>query len=326
MKAKRLAWALEHRDVDFKNVIFSDESSVVLSHRRGSYKIWRKATERVIKSCIRPRWKGYSEFMFWGCFSYDQKGPCHIWQPETKAEKAAATAEINSLNAELEPKCREEWELYNGVRRCKLSTRSRGRKPTWRWSQKTGMLARRNGNGIDWWRYRQKILLEKLLPFAKRCQLSRPGIIVQEDGAPCHRHWFQEETYKLWDVAKMLWPGNSPDLNAIEPCWFWIKKQTTRKGAPATKAAAQKAWEKAWRDLPQEQIRAWIERIPYHIEQIIKLEGGNEYDEGRRIRPEVGTSTWGGRRVKGLTRQVTLPRWAQVLPDLVGLLSHRQRS
>jgi len=35
-------------------------------------------------------------------------------------------------------------------------------------------------------------------------------------------------------------------------------------------------------DLKQEQIQAWIERIPWHIEQIIAYGGGNEYKEGRK--------------------------------------------
>jgi hypothetical protein len=29
----------------------------------------------------------------------------------------------------------------------------------------------------------------------------------------------------------MLWPANSPDLNMIEPYWFYIKLKTTEKGA-----------------------------------------------------------------------------------------------
>jgi hypothetical protein len=29
----------------------------------------------------------------------------------------------------------------------------------------------------------------------------------------------------------MLWPANSPDLNIIEPYWFYIKIETTKKGA-----------------------------------------------------------------------------------------------
>jgi len=81
----------------------------------------------------------------------------------------------------------------------------------------------------------------------------------------------------------LLWCGNSPDLNAIEPCWPWMKRQTTKKGAPKSRAEAIRAWEKCWEELPQEKIQAWIERIPIHIQKIIELEGGNGYREGRNI-------------------------------------------
>jgi hypothetical protein len=33
--------------------------------------------------------------------------------------------------------------------------------------------------------------------------------------------------------------------------------------------------------MPQEKIQAWIERIIVHIKDVIRLEGGNEYKEGR---------------------------------------------
>ena len=101
MKAERLAWCLayEHWTVkDWKNMIFSNKISVVLCHRRGGYRVWRKADEAFVKSCIRERWKGYSEFMFWACFSWDLKGPCHCWQPETQKEKEQAAKRIEELN------------------------------------------------------------------------------------------------------------------------------------------------------------------------------------------------------------------------------------
>ena len=40
--------------------------------------------------------------MFWGCFSYDKKGSCHIWKTETKKEKKEkkeAQADVDFINA-----------------------------------------------------------------------------------------------------------------------------------------------------------------------------------------------------------------------------------
>jgi hypothetical protein len=87
-------WSLE----DWKNVIWSDETSVVLGHRRGGVRVWRKASERYHKTCVRTRWKGVSEFMFWGCFSYDRKGPMHIWKRETAKERREAMNELAEIN------------------------------------------------------------------------------------------------------------------------------------------------------------------------------------------------------------------------------------
>ena len=94
---------------------------------------------------------------------------------------------------------------------------------------------------------------------------------------------------------RLLWPGNSPDLNASEPAWFWLKRRTTAQGAPTNRKAMEKAWYQAWKDLPQEQIQQWIAAIPFHIKEIIRLEGGNEYKEG----VQGFKRSWAGTRVKG---------------------------
>ncbi len=60
-----------------------------------------------------------------------------------------------------------------------------------------------------------------------------------------------------------------------------MKRRTTRKGAPKSRQEVVTVWQAAWQELPQEKIQQWIERIPWHIKQIIELEGGNEYKEGR---------------------------------------------
>jgi hypothetical protein len=119
---------------------------------------------------------------------------------------------------------------------------------------------------------------------------------VQEDNAAPHAHRHQAKVYDAYGVRRLLWPGNSPDLNAIEPCWAWLKKKTTARGAPTKRAEMEKEWRKAWRELSQEQIQKWIEAIPFHIEQVCLLYGGNEYKEGRPLFKR----SWAGRRIKGI--------------------------
>ncbi|KAL6157488.1 hypothetical protein ACJBU6_05039 [Exserohilum turcicum] len=222
--------------------------------------------------------------MFWGCFTYDYKGPCHVWRPETAQEKRDAALQIEELNKALEPLMREAWELTTGIKRLGLRNKP-GRVPQWRWVKETGKLARESSRGgIDWWRYQTQVLIPKLIPFAKECQKERPRVFVQEDKAPSHTHHAQRTIYRNAEVEQLPWLGNSPDLNAIKAAWPWLKRKTTRRGAPKSRAEGTKVWQQYWDELPQHQIQAWIERIPFHIQEIIKLEGGNEYKEGRRDR------------------------------------------
>ena len=163
-------------------MIWSDETAIVMGVRRGGVRIWRQPSEKYHRTCIRRRWKGYSEFMFWGCFSYDRRGPCHIYRKETAASKKAAEEFMRQINTQNEPTKKLEWELSTGVSRLGLRNNP-GRKPTWKWDEKHGKLVRRRGNGIDWWRYKTEVLESKLLPFAKECQQDRPATLVQEDKA-----------------------------------------------------------------------------------------------------------------------------------------------
>ena len=60
-----------------------------------------------------------------------------------------------------------------------------------------------------------------------------------------------------------------------------MKRETTKKGAPTIRPKVEEAWIKAWKELEQAKIQAWIERIEGHVKQVYDLEGGNEYKEGR---------------------------------------------
>ena len=58
--------------------------------------------------------------MFQGCFSWDKKGPCHIWTKETAGERKKADKELEELNKVFKESLRTEWELSIGVRRIGL--------------------------------------------------------------------------------------------------------------------------------------------------------------------------------------------------------------
>ncbi len=112
--------------------------------------------------------------------------------------------------------------------------------------------------------------------------IDRPDTPVQEDKAPAHASKLQDVVFMDAGILRLLWPANSPDLNAIEPCWRWMKRQTTQKEAPQSRIAMTKAWTKCWKqELIQERIQKWIKTIPRRIQQIIEVEGGNDYREGR---------------------------------------------
>ena len=60
-----------------------------------------------------------------------------------------------------------------------------------------------------------------------------------------------------------------------------FKKENYKEGRPKEPSRGYKGLGAAWKELPQEKIQDWIERIPVHVQKVIELEGGNEYKEGK---------------------------------------------
>ena len=168
-----------------------------------------------------------STFMFWGCFSYDSKGPCFIWEAdETPAEKAEAKKAIEQMNNEREPRLRCEWELTTaGLNRMDLNRPGKkpGKQPVWKFDRRHGKLERDSRGGIDWWRYRPKVLEPLLIPYYKA-----NGLTVQEDGAPSHIKAINQELVFDEGLQRLDWPGNSPDLNPIELAWPQLKRDSQK--------------------------------------------------------------------------------------------------
>ena len=123
------------------------------------------------------------------------------------------------MNKEREPELKATWELKTHMARIRLRARVPGRKPQWKFDKAHGLLERDTTGGIDWWRYRHEILQKKLIPFAQKHSL-----VIQQDKAPSHAAEVNMELLQECGVEVLEWCGNSPDLNMIEPCWPWMKR------------------------------------------------------------------------------------------------------
>jgi len=218
--------------------------------------------------------------MFWGSFSYDRKGSFHCWKKKMTKKKKVATEFLKHWNKKLEPAAKQKWELTNEMRQLQMNWTNSGKKPQWKFTVKREAVTQgKERGGIDWYHYQKVILEPKLIPFVKECMVACSDTVIQKDKASAHNLKHQKPVYVLAQVKRFLWPGNSPDLNAIEPTWFYMKQETTRKGAPQAQKTAESVWTQVWKDLSQSMIQRWIERIPHHIQKVICLEGANEYRE-----------------------------------------------
>ena len=87
-RAQRYEIALSRKDwgyAEWSKVVFSDEASILVGEHRGLQNLSRTPDERYHPDVIERRYNNYSEAMFWGCFSYDYKGPCHNYYKETSS-------------------------------------------------------------------------------------------------------------------------------------------------------------------------------------------------------------------------------------------------
>ena len=78
--------------------------------------------------------------------------------------------------------------------------------------------------GIDWYRHQTYVLLPRLNLFTEEVIATYCECFLVQDRAPAHNAWQQSELLDIQGLTVLPWPGNSPDLNQIEPCWYHLKQ------------------------------------------------------------------------------------------------------
>ncbi|KAH7012022.1 hypothetical protein B0J12DRAFT_530036, partial [Macrophomina phaseolina] len=84
---------------DWHTVVFTDETPGKVGIVRGFFRCWANIEEAYHPDVVRTRHTKYSEIQFWACFAYNNKGPCHVYFPESSDAKEAAQTDLASRNA-----------------------------------------------------------------------------------------------------------------------------------------------------------------------------------------------------------------------------------
>ena len=89
--------------------------------------------------------------MFWGAFSFNKKGPCHVWEKETAEEKRERKADLDARNSLIKKANKQKWEKEQRkwLRDWK---KVHGRAPggvrkVWKHNEKTGAFVMKNRRG-----------------------------------------------------------------------------------------------------------------------------------------------------------------------------------
>jgi transposase len=98
--------------------------------------------------------------------------------------------------------------------------------------------------------------------------------LVLEDGAGPHRIQGFKAVRAELGINNLKHPASSPDLNAIENCWAYVKDRIRRMpGHPSSQDALWKAIEKHWNEIPQDIIDKWIDEFEERRLAVVAAKG-----------------------------------------------------
>ena len=257
-------------------MVFYDEMTIRARERRGQLWITRTKEEAYHPDCIESRFSAFTELTFWGCYTMYRQGPCIFFDKETQEVKEAAKADLITRNGPyLDQLLQAQARLADeNARRPKSRQLKRIQKPHAP-QYKRGDRAR---GGIDWYRYQEQVIKPHLAPFIMKIIRTYGHCYLVQDGAPAHNAWPQSEHLNIPGLTILPWPGNSPDLNQIEPCWYHLKRQVTKVPfRQSDKEWTRGTYEQCWKELDAEKRKKWCGEMVTHMERCIAQKGDNKF-------------------------------------------------
>ena len=117
-----------------------------------------------------------------------------------------------------------------------------------------------------------KILKYCAVPSLQHLFGDQPAIF-QQDNAPCHTAKVVKESIEANNIDILSWPGNSPDLNAIEHIWDHLARQVAKEKFSNGQELLDKL-KVEWEKIPLCFLEKLIDSMPQRIEAVIKANRG----------------------------------------------------
>lgn len=114
------------------------------------------------------------------------------------------------------------------------------------------------------------ILSFRMLPMIR----TDPSLRLLQDNAPPHAaartsRWLRTHNVRWYHQ----YPPKSPDLNAIEMVWAWMKRHVRSRGAHTAMQLKQRI-QAAWDEIPQAVIRRYIDHTVRQVQRVLAANGG----------------------------------------------------
>lgn len=136
------------------------------------------------------------------------------------------------------------------------------------WNTRSRLYFKPPGVRINAQRY-TRILSSYVLPMIR----ADPSLHLLQDNAPPHA----AAHTTVWLLRHRVhwyfpYPPKSPDLNAIEKVWSWMKRYVRSRGAPNAMQLKQRV-QQAWDEIPQAIIRSYIIHTVHQVQRVIAANG-----------------------------------------------------
>ncbi|KAF2631471.1 hypothetical protein BU25DRAFT_479034 [Macroventuria anomochaeta] len=102
--------------------------------------------------------------------------------------------------------------------------------------------------------------LKEVTPWINSLKKKGVKCILLQDGAPAHKSRIARDYLTLHHIERLWWPGHSPEVNASEHAWPWIRRHVTKDFMPScTGNQCEKQWVEGWGRMPIEVINRWVD-------------------------------------------------------------------